>query len=264
MRTFSSFPRLPAAFAALMGASCLGMIASPAMSCMMAPPPFDPAFTPSDAIVVAQIVGEDAVRKGWPSIFRLKPIRQVYGAGAPDVVKIGGVPPCPSDMGPAFSTSDRLLLYLRQDQRGGYFLLGWRIAGTESDFSSVLETNRVAERRELRRTQYYPVNRSWRYGRTVALSANDPNAWFRDDDFPPGFFDPPNNDRLMVVAFDVTKDGNMGNCFVDQPSGFADFDAKVCALIEERAKLVAPLFPEERSGRYTISRERRPSERLHR
>ena len=43
-----------------------------------------------------------------------------------------------------------------------------------------------------------------------------------------------------------------------------DFDAKVCALIEERAKLVAPLFPEERSGRYTISRERRPSERLHR
>ena len=129
---------------------------------------------------------------------------------------------------------------------------------------SVLETNRVAERRELRRTQYYPVNRSWRYGRTVALSANDPNAWLRDDDFPPGFFDPPNNDRLMVVAFDVTKDGNMANCLVAQPSGFADFDAKVCALIEERAKLVAPLFPEERSGRYTISRERRPSERLHR
>ena len=63
------------------------------------------------------------------------------------------------------------------------------------------------------------------------------SAWITTDDFPPNWAEA-KNDGGVTVHFTVTPDGRASNCTVQYANGLKRLGARVCELVEERARYI--------------------------
>lgn len=119
----------------------------------------------------------------------------------------------------------------------------YRIIGADTDLRGlVLSDQAAAVQRDQRERDYFYVG--------GARSVNDPAKWFT-----------PSEKRAILgkyrgveVRFSVGADGKINDCHAAD----ADLDrlmaTKLCALLRQRAKMVAPLFEDEKSGYFEMRR----------
>lgn len=219
---------------------------------------FDPLKSPSDAI--ARGVAIDRTGGTFDAKFTIKVVEAVVGEPplTPHTIDYrkynqgtcGFSQPLPNQ-------GDDLVLYFSRDEGGALNLNGWQV-NPFSD-NGLRRRNDNAILWNDRRKKYYVVNKdqehSWSERR--AISVNDPREWITLADPPVGsfvkqhMFDNGNDEEFLpyiVIEFDVTDAGKAANCKATVPGGPNDLGPKACELLVQRARLVPPVFPEERKG----------------
>ena len=130
--------------------------------------------------------------------------------------------------------------------RDGLQASEYRVIDSDADLRVLVRSDQAtAKLREQRERDYHFVG--------GARSINDPDGWFA-----------PAERRVILggrlaieVRFKVGADGRINQCGGVDSGADRLAAAKLCALLRQRAKMIAPIFEEERSGYFEMRQPRR-------
>jgi hypothetical protein len=158
----------------------------------------------------------------------------------------------PSDI----EIGSEVILYLRKAAESGWSVTGW----DSNPFSTkaLRAKSAVARKWSSRRSRYFQLdtlsNAYLPEQEPGALAFNDPKLWFKPEDIAPILFRSPSS--VVTIDFMIDDAGSIINCQattrVDEVDDL-DERERLCDLLRARAKMVPPVFPEERRGRLFLS-----------
>lgn len=214
---------------------------------------YDPTKVVSDGIALGVV----ANRQGeWPTAkFDIKVTKTIEGSLTEKSFSIDFAKylhgTCGSNV-PLLANGDEAVLYTKRNANGSSSLMHWAL----NPFSkkAIVDANEKAKERSGRRKRYFLAGgeqSGFINTNSKALSYNDPKSWLTyDDDIVKQHF--AIIDDLIAVNLKVDQDGNISDCNAGSVADIEDFSDKVCALVRMRARLVPPVFDEERAGRIAL------------
>lgn len=221
----------------------LGSLAASAEACTFPTDPiYDPTQAPSDLIIEGVAVRRGTVG-GEPFADIL--ISNVHaGDYTAPAYRLkwwdndGGTCEPP---GPAVAVGQRVRIYLSRENET-LEPQGWVLANEViKNLQQIKREQTIAQKRTERRGKYFSAGQ--------ALAFNDPKEWLKIEDIP----ELRRSSGAVLVSFSVSPDGAMKSCTPGHVAKYVALDEKACKIIEQRAKLVPPIFPEEALGSFEMN-----------
>lgn len=249
MGSFSSLRNLIAAWIA----AALASFPIAAGACAVALERYDPTKVVSDGIARGVVINR---RGEWPAAtFDIRVTQIIEGSVTENSFSINFAKyifgTCGSIV-PLLADGDEAIIYTKQNKDGSSSLTHWSF----NPFSkkAIIDANKKAKTRLERRSRYFMAGgeqSGFINPNSKALSYNDPKGWLTyDDDIVKRHF--MIVDEIIGVDFKVDQQGNIFDCYAGSMADIEGFSDQVCALVRKRARLVPPMFVEERAGRIAL------------
>lgn len=204
--------------------------------------PYDPTEVPSDAVI------EGIVTSVEPSDYRPYAnlnVSQVFVGTYPArtyrlewwIYDASGMCEPP---GPAVKVGNRVRIYLYRSD-GQIKAQGWVLTDEYPKSKDQIQKDQaIALERAARQENYFQAG--------SALSYNDPKDWLKIEDIP----ELRHSKFPIYVSFTVGPNGAIEKCESGHVEPHQALDLKACKIIEKRARLVPPKFPEEAKGSFDM------------
>lgn len=205
--------------------------------------PYDPTEVPSDAVI------EGIVTSVQQSDYRpsatLK-VSQVHVGSYPEntyrlewwVYDGSGMCEPP---GPAVKVGQRVRIHLYRSD-GQFEAQGWVLTDEYPKSNDRIRADQaIAQERAARQEKYFQAG--------SALSYNDPKHWLKIEDIP----ELRHSKFPIYLSFTVGPNGAIEKCESGHVEPYQALDLKACKIIQKRARLVPPKFPEEALGSFDMN-----------
>lgn len=227
----------------VMAASLLTALAPSAFACTSPTEfPYDPTKYPSDVVIEGVVTSTE--QSGRAPYADIKVINSYIGAYPADTYRLkwwvyDGSGMC-EPPGPAVKVGQGVRVYLYSSD-GQFRAQGWVLTNEYPKSQGEIQHDQaIAKERAARQERYFQVG--------GALSYNDPKDWLKIEDIPEL-----RQSRFPIyLSFTVGPNGAIENCESGHVEPHQALDLKACKIIETRAKLVPPKFPEERNGSFDM------------